>query len=159
MVFMNGVYFALRSGIKHHQLHHTPSQIQVLEKPGERPYLSYADDTCISKNHPGGLKARKIKLKIVHHHANLENPERCFVRLYKLYNSLRLSNHPNSVFYLKPLKNPREGCWYPSSALGHNSLQNCTSRMCKSASIDGFKTNHSLRATAAMWLFLSKRNQ
>ena len=144
MVFINVVYFALRSGIEHCQLRHTPSQIELVEKPGEHPYLSYTED--ISKNHPGGLKARKIKPKIVHHHANLENPDRCFVWLYKLYNSLCPSNHPNGAFYLKPLKNPKEGCWYSSLALGHNTLQNTISRMCKSAGINGFKTNHSLRA-------------
>ena len=39
MVFMNGLYFALRSGIEHRQLRHHPCQIQVIENPGERPYL------------------------------------------------------------------------------------------------------------------------
>ena len=57
MLFMNGVYFALRSGDEHRNLRHNPSQLELIEKPGERAYLQYTED--ISKNHPGGLKGRK----------------------------------------------------------------------------------------------------
>ena len=57
MIFMNGLYFALRSGDKHRQLRHEPCQIKVVEKEGRRPYLEYTED--ISKNRPGGLKERK----------------------------------------------------------------------------------------------------
>ena len=59
MMFMNGLYFALRSGVEHRQLRHYPSQIQLIENPGERAYLIYREDT--SKNHPGGLKGCKHK--------------------------------------------------------------------------------------------------
>jgi hypothetical protein len=82
MLFMNGVYFALRSGDEHRNLRHNPSQIELVEKPGERAYLQYTED--ISKNHPGGLKGRKQSAKVVVHYSN---PSRCFVRLYKLYQS------------------------------------------------------------------------
>ena len=34
------------------------------------------------KNRPGGLKGRKMKLKVVYHHENLNDPNRWFVRLY-----------------------------------------------------------------------------
>lgn len=54
---MNGLYFALRGGTEHRNLRHKPSQIQLIEKVGERPYLMYTED--VSKNHPGGLKGRK----------------------------------------------------------------------------------------------------
>ena len=66
----------------------------------------YTED--VSKNHPGGLKGRKIKPKIVYHHANTSNPERCFVRLCKLYNSRCPPNCPNNAYYLKPVKIPSE---------------------------------------------------
>ena len=39
MLFMNGLYFALRGGKEHRQLRHHPSQIELIEKPGERAYL------------------------------------------------------------------------------------------------------------------------
>ncbi len=77
MFYMNGLYFALRGGNKHRNLRHQPLQIELVEKPGERPYLVYRED--ISKSHPGGLKGRKVKPKVVVHHANIDKPERCFL--------------------------------------------------------------------------------
>ena len=55
-------------------------------------------------------------------------------------------------FYPKRPKKPKEGRWCSSSALGHNTLRNTAGRLCKKESIEGLKTTHSLRATAAMWL-------
>ena len=50
MVFMNGLYFALRSGSEHRALRFVPPQIEVVEREGERPYLLYTED--VSKNRP-----------------------------------------------------------------------------------------------------------
>ena len=61
MVFCNCLYFALRSGQEHRQLRLNPCQIEVIEQPGERPYLKYSED--ISKNRPGGIKGRKWNQK------------------------------------------------------------------------------------------------
>jgi len=63
VVFMNGLFFALRSGKEHRQLRFDPPQIKVVENDGERSYLIYTED--ISKNRPGGLKGRKQKPKVV----------------------------------------------------------------------------------------------
>ena len=35
MMFMNGMYFALRSGAEHWQLRHDPCQIELIKPPGE----------------------------------------------------------------------------------------------------------------------------
>ncbi len=77
IIFINGLYFALRSGSEHRALRLSPPQIEVIERQGERSYLQYTED--ISKYRPGGLKGRKIKVKVVRHHADLGNPQRCFV--------------------------------------------------------------------------------
>ena len=80
VVFYNGLHFALRSGREHRQLRHSPCQVEVVEKPVEWPYH---EET--SKTHPGGLKGRKTTPKVVVHYSNTENPERCFVTLFKKY--------------------------------------------------------------------------
>ena len=153
MIYMNGLYFALRSGEEHRQLRHNPCQIQVIERQSERSYLLYTED--ISKNRPGGLKGRKLKPKVVQHYANTENPERCFVRMFKLYLSLCPPDCPDGAFYLGPLKNPTKSCWYSAVPVGRNKLAKAVAKMCEDGGIEGYKTNHSLRATAATRLYAS----
>ena len=109
IMFMTGLYFALRSGAEHHQLQHKPCQIQLVENAGERAHLVYKED--ISKNFPGGLKGRKHKPKVVVRYANTENPDRCFVRLFKKYCSVCPVNRPDDAFYLTPLTRYSEKCW------------------------------------------------
>ena len=151
VVFMNGLYFALRSGKEHRQLRFECPQIKVMEGPGERPHLLYTED--ISKNRPGGLRGRKQKPKVVVQHANTENPQRCFVRIYKLYNSLCPNDRPADALYLQPLAKPTRTCWYSNRPYGHNRLAGTVARLCKEAGIPGYKTNHSLRVTNATWLY------
>ena len=57
--------------------------------------------------------------------------------------------HPIHAFYLTPT----DKCWYSKLPVGHNTLSKTVARLCTSAGISGFKTNHSLRATAATRLF------
>lgn len=148
---MHGIYFALRSGQEHRNLRFEPAQVEFVDNPGERAYLRYSED--ISKNNPGGLKGRKNRLKVVTQYENVENPNRCFVRLFRLYKSKCPSTRPKDCFYLRPLKNPTEHTWYSPRAIGHHTLDNTMSRICKAAGINGFKTNHSLRITTATRLF------
>ena len=44
MLFMCGTYFALCSGQEHWALRLTPSQIELVERPGERAFLRYTED-------------------------------------------------------------------------------------------------------------------
>ena len=97
MVYMKGLYFALQSGKEHRQLRSSPCQIEVIKK-GERPYLEYTEDT--SKNHSGGLRGRKMKQKVVIHHANQDHPECCFVRLFKCYLDFMPANRPPGCLLL-----------------------------------------------------------
>ena len=153
MVFYTGYYFALRSGREHRQLRANPCQIEVIEHPGERSFLRYTED--ISKNHPGGLKGRKIKPKVVIQHANIDNAQRCFLRLFKLYRSLCPTGAPDHAFYLRPADHPTTNCWYSKIPLGHTKLSKTVVRLCASAGIKGHKTNHSLRATTTSRLYHS----
>ena len=137
-----GFYFALRSGEEHRRLRHKPSQFSLVEPPGGTPYIVYRED--ISKTNQGGLKQRKLVPKEVVHHANCENPSRCLISLYKLYNSLCPKNRLAHSFYLTPLAKPKKDCWYKASPVGHGKLAEVVPRLMKSAGIEGYFTNHSL---------------
>ena len=50
MVFMNGLYFALRSGGEHRQLRHNPCQIEVVDNPQGRSCLRYTEDISKAAN-------------------------------------------------------------------------------------------------------------
>ena len=151
IIVLNGLCFALRSRSEHRQLRSYPCQIQLIEKPGQRPYLEYTED--VSKNRQGGLKGRKLKPKVVRHHDNPSNPDRCFVKLFKSYQSVLPVNRPNDAFYFHPLPKPRDGCWFTTKPIGHNDLQGTVARLCANAGITGFRSNHSLRATTATRLY------
>ena len=96
-----------------------------------------------------------MKQKVVRHHANISHPERCFVRLFKRYRQLCTAGAPPHAFYLQPLRSPTETCWFSNQPLGHNTLGKTVARLCSSAGIQGYKTNHSLRATSTSRLYQS----
>ena len=115
MVFYCGLYFSLRSGKEQRQLRRSPCQIELVDTPNSS-HVIYRED--LSKNHPGWLKGRKIKPKVVYYHENTQNPQRCFIRLFKKYMSLCPSDAPADSFYLKPLNSPSETCWFSRRAMG-----------------------------------------
>ena len=58
--------------------------------------MRYTED--VSKNHQGGLNGRRVKPKVVLHHANTESPDHCFVRLFQLYRQRSPPDAPPSAF-------------------------------------------------------------
>ena len=151
--FMCGLFLALRSGHEHRQLRLNPPQITIHEQCAV-PYILFEED--VSKNHQGGLKSRKIAPKVVKHHANMNDPSCCFIHIFKLYLSKLDVHAPQSAFYYKPLQKwSSTGAWFTKQPLGHNTLDTMMSRICKKAGVTGYKTNHSLRATAASRLYHS----
>ena len=86
----------------------------------------------------------------------MNDPSRCFIRIFKLYLSKLDVHAPQSAFYYKPLQKwSSTGAWFTKQPLGHNTLDTMMSRICKKAGVTGYKTNHSLRATAASRLYHS----
>ena len=140
--------------MEHRRLRYYPSQIQLFKPTNGRAYLMYTED--VSKANQGGLVHRKREQKQVVQYANDDNPERCLVRLYKLYMSKCPEDRPDGALYLKPLAKPTEQCWYHKIPIWHNSLQQTVRRLCVAAGIEGKFTNHSLRATNATRLFEAK---
>ena len=87
------------------------------------------------------------------HHANEKNPSRCYVQLFKLYHSVCPKERPKNAFYLTPLTHPKAHLWFTKTPYGHNKLSSTVKHLCSKAGITGYKTNHSLRATAASRLY------
>ena len=54
------------------------------------------------------------------------------------------------MFYLTPKKDVKleSNTWYTKIPFGKNTLRNVLANLCKEDEIGGYKTNHSLRATA-----------
>lgn len=58
------------------------------------------------------------------------------------------------LFYLKPLQKFKgKRVWYSTVPLGHNKLNSMVKTMMSEAGVEGYYTNHSLRATAVSRLF------
>ena len=140
MVFMSGLYFALRSGDGHRNLRF--SSVELVESI---PYLIYTE--TISKNNPGGLKHRKIEPK---HFANTQRPERCFVEMYKKYCLHRPENVTNDALYLAPLSNPKSVLWYKNQPIRVHTLANTGWH---------YWLNNSLRVTTATRLYMKWSQQ
>ena len=151
LVYLIGLYFALRSGEEHRRLRYNPSQINVVNEEGKAPYIVYNED--ISKTNQGGLKSRKLVPKRVIHHSNVQNPQRCLVRLFIKYSQLCPKNRPDGALYLTPLKSPTQNCWFSHVPIGHNKLADTVPCLMREAGIQGYFTNHSLRATATTRLY------
>lgn len=90
----------------------------------------------LSKNNPCGIKKPKTH----------ENPSRCFVRLFKVYNGKSLLDRPTYAFYFQPFKKPTDKCCVSQQDqfIGHLHSGGTVARMRKAAGISGYKTNHLL---------------
>ena len=84
---------------------------------------------------------------------NNEEPERCPVRLYKDYMAHVTKDAPANSFYLRPLKEPKGNIWYYKIAAGRETLGNVVAQVMKSASFEGYYSNHSLPRTWATQLY------
>ena len=151
LIFYIGMNFALRSGDEHRRLRFHPCQIEAKQDENGQQYLLYTED--VSKNHRGGLVDRKVKPKQVVAIANINNPERCVVRLFLTYISKRPEGAPDTAFYLQPLSKYDNSVWYSRKPVGHNKIAFTVKKLCAQVGVEGYKTNHSLRRTAATRLF------
>lgn len=153
LIYLFGLNFALRACKEHRNLRCGPdSQIEVKVDVQGRRFLRYTED--VSKSCQGGLNHRRIVPKSVDAYENVENPDRCIVRLYEQY----LSHRPDSprcsdAMYLRPLIKPLGEIWYSCQPMGVHTISRTVSSLCKNAGLDGYHTNHSLRATAASRLY------
>ena len=132
MIYLCGVHFALRSGQEHRSLQIT--QIDLMQPTDGESYLVYVEN--FSKNNAGRLSHRKVQPKQVEHHASFN---RCAIKGILFDTSQEATGQ----------------CMVHKIPVGHNTLSKTVKRLCAAAGIEGYKTNHSLRVTAATRLFKS----
>ena len=154
MVYLIGLNFALRGGQEHRTLSSGPTSQLKLRSNEHGQYLSYTED--VSKTNQGGLKHRKCSPKSVVAFENTENPTRYIVKLYEKYIShcpVPSDDDAPFPFYLRPLEKPRGNIWYSNQCVGRHKLAQTVADICKKAGLSGYRTNHSLRASAATRMF------
>lgn len=147
LFYLNGLHFALRGGQEHSQL--SIDQFRLEDRNGKM-CLTYKETA--TKTNAGGLSDTRYEPKEVIQFPNETNPARCHVRLFQKFMSVRPSG--NKRFYLLPAKTPTH-IWFSSRPIGKNQLSKFLADMCKTAGVQGKKTNHSLRATCATRLYQS----
>lgn len=154
LVYMFRLNFALRAAQEHRNLRcDTPeceSQIQIHTGDNGKWFVRYTEDT--SKTRQGGINHRKITPKVVNAYENTSHPERCIVRLYAKYMSHCPKIRTNALC-LRPLTTPVGSVWYGKQPVGINKLAAVVKRLCSAAGLQGHRTNHSLRASAATRLY------
>ena len=57
---------------------------------------------------------------------------------------------------ITPLTHLKANLWFAKTRYHHNKLSSTVKRLCSKAGITGYKTNHSLRATAASRLYQTR---
>lgn len=135
LFFYSGKFFGLRGGAEHRDLE-WGKQIKLSQgEEGEvLIYKSYAN-----KNFNGGLEQVQsgVKPKEVVVFPNKENPNRCFIKIYKKYANLRPTNGKATAYYLKPRIGTLGNKWFDDMAIGHNTLSNLFKTICSSAGLTG----------------------
>lgn len=154
LLYSFGVHFALRAVKEHKSLRvGARSQFAIrYDREVNCEYLEYTEDS--SKNNQGGLKHRRVQKKVSRAYPNKIHPERCVLRLYRKYLSLRPTDPKCSQdFYLRPLANPREDCWYMVQPIGIHKISTIVNRLARQIGIEGKVTNHLCRATCASRIY------
>ena len=103
--------------------------------------------------HDGGIADRKLDRKEVWIFANLENPQRCCVRLVEKYLSLCPLYYRKNNFYLQWIQKPTPKQWYGKQVIGVHMISKVVTDLMDRAKIQGFFTNHSLRHSGGTRLF------
>ena len=153
LLYLLGIHFGLRAADEHKSLK-INDQISVkFDSEVGLKYLFYEENT--SKCNQGGLSTRCHDVKSSRAYQNVVNSDRCIVRLYEKYVSLRPSHMPkcSQDFYLRPLAVPNGDVWYSCQARGLHALEKVIKNLCKKGGIAGKRTNHSCHASTATRMY------
>ena len=155
LIYLLGLHLSLRASQEHRDLEYGEhSQLALNETKAGEKILIYTER--MSKNKQFGLRTCNAEPKVTSIHQNMENPDRCVVRLFEKYINHRPEQFGKkgcSAFYLSPMpptqiKSDNQQ-WYKSVPLGIHSIESTTKNAMKNLSDEeGFFTNTSLRRTA-----------
>ena len=153
VLYVVGLSCALCAGKEHRSLRSIPfnSQFIWLTDDNGSYFLRYKEDIGLKTN-KGGLKHRKFDVKEVDVFPK-PSSDRCAVAIIMKYMSLLPVERKCSAFYLQPLHNFTDNCWYQDKPVGVNKLQSIVKVIAEKGGLPGYYTNHSLRATAATRLY------
>ena len=158
VLFLLGINLGLRAVDEHYYLRREclekASQIQFEFNEEGTKCLVYRED-CVSKMNDGGLKHMWKERKVVWVYPS-KNIERCPVRLVDKYMRLCPMVTPKTKkfnFCLRSLEKPTFTQLYGEQCVGMHTLSKTVKQMLKSANLDGFFTNHSLRHSGTSRLF------
>ena len=160
LLFLLGVNLGLRAGWEHKCLRRPgcDPQITIVNEVGVE-CLEYCEDLS-TKINQGGLKHQLIDGKcVVVYPANDSN--RCPVRYYKKYISMLPQTYKFKELYLQSNSKKAicngQTC-FKDHPIGINTLSTTMKELAKEAGIEGFITNHSLRASCATGLYNDEGN-
>ena len=153
VVYLIGLYCALRAGKEHRSLRSIPFQSQFQYKTDSSGcyYIHYKEDLGLKTN-KGGLKQRKLEAKEVDIFPS-ENVDRCPVRILTKYLELLPKHRVTEAMYLQPKQKFDSTTWYLDRPVGIHTLRKVVKDLCKKSSAEGFYTNHSLRSSSATRMY------
>ncbi|CAC5373452.1 unnamed protein product [Mytilus coruscus] len=96
---------------------------------------------------------KTLKRKSVVAYQNTENQARCVVNLFELYAFTVHRFKESRCVVLETFENSNGNIWYADQPIGRHSLANIVASICQEAGIGGYRTNHSLRASAATRMY------
>ncbi len=153
VLFVIGLHCALLAG-EHHSLHSIgfKSQLKYIFPNGGECHIVYTEDLG-TKTNTDRLRHKKVKPKQVTIFPDTECRECCPVWVIYKYHTMLPLNRKCEALYLQPRINYSPGLWYQDIPIGVNRLHGFVKEITAKAGLDGFFTNHSLRSTAATWLY------
>ena len=153
LLYLLGVHFALRAADEHKSLK-VNDQLKVLyDSEVGLKYLYYEENT--SKCNQGGISSRTYEPKQGRAYENVVNSDRCVVRIFEKYLSLRPSHLPkcSTDLYLRPLSVPNGSIWYSCQPRGRHALEKVIKKLCDKGGFGGKRTNHSCRASTTTRMY------
>ena len=153
VMFTIGLSCSLRVGKEHHVLHSIPfdSQFTFLHDSNGNLYFRFREDLGL-KTMKGSIKQRKLTGKVVDMF-QIDNPDRCPVRLLCKYLEMLPKDRKCKALYLQTHKKYSPNNWFRDAPVGENRMRSFVKDLCTKAGIPGYYTNHSLRATGCTHMY------